>query len=139
MDCPRATERLKIGLPSTIAHATSTAPLTSYGSTSGPGIRSPAGASPQLYVAATEAFITFLDALKLGLGSKAELHPLLTDVIQTANSVTGGLDFEGRASIVKWLIRLNGMRVQETLPEGEVSELAFEMAGAYEGFKGCLK
>jgi ESCRT-I complex subunit VPS28 len=70
--------------------------------------------------------------------SKAELHPLLSEVIQSANAATGGREFDGKASIVKWLIRLNGMRVQDCLGEEEGGELAFELAAAYEGFKGSL-
>ena len=47
-------------------------------------------------------------------------------------------DFEGRGKIIGWLIRLNGMRAQEELPEGEARELLFDMEGAYRGFKGTL-
>ena len=53
------------------------------------------------------------------------------------NKVTEA-DFEGRGNIVKWLIRLNGMRAQEELGEGEARECAFEMEGAYAGFKTVL-
>ncbi|KAL9633802.1 MAG: hypothetical protein Q9164_004475, partial [Protoblastenia rupestris] len=65
------------------------------------------------------------------------LHPLLAELIQSVNAVTGA-DFEGRGAIVKWLIRLNGMRAQEELGEGEARELGFEIEGAYRGFKGTL-
>ena len=48
-------------------------------------------------------------------------------------------DFVGRADIVKWLIRLNGMKANEELGEGEARELMFEMEGAYAGFKGMMR
>ncbi|KAL9125270.1 MAG: hypothetical protein Q9217_005506, partial [Psora testacea] len=73
----------------------------------------------------------------LNMLSKDALHPLLAELIQSVNAVTGA-DFEGRGSIVKWLIRLNGMRAQEELGEGEARELGFEIEGAYRGFKGTL-
>ena len=69
--------------------------------------------------------------------SKDQLHPLLSEVIQSLNRVTDH-DFEGRSKIISWLIRLNGMKAQEELGEGEARELAFEMDGAYAGFKAAL-
>lgn len=87
---------------------------------------------------ATESFITFLDALKLGMASKDALHPLLAELIQAVNAVTER-DFEGRGKIIAWLIRLNGMKAQEELDrEVEVREIQFDIEGAYRGFKGVL-
>lgn len=68
--------------------------------------------------------------------SKDALHPLLVELIQSVNEVTA--DFQGRSKIINWLIRLNGMRAQEELSEGEARELVFEMEGAYAGFKKTL-
>ncbi|MCJ1418582.1 Vacuolar protein-sorting-associated protein 28 [Xylographa parallela] len=86
---------------------------------------------------ATENFITFLDALRIKIRAKDQLHPLLSEVIQSANKVVAA-DFEGRGNIVKWLIRLNGMRAGESLGEEETRECAFELEGAYAGFKARL-
>lgn len=68
--------------------------------------------------------------------SKDALHPLLVELIHSVNEVTA--DFQGRSKIINWLIRLNGMRAQEELSEGEARELVFEMEGAYAGFKKTL-
>lgn len=87
---------------------------------------------------ATENFITFLDALKLNMLSKDSLHPLLSEVIQSVNQVSNA-DFENRSKIISWLIRLNGMRATEELGEDEARELAFDMDGAYSGFKAMIK
>jgi ESCRT-I complex subunit VPS28 len=87
---------------------------------------------------ATENFITFLDALKLNMLSKDSLHPLLSEVIQSVNQVTNR-DFENRSKIISWLIHLNGMKANEELGESEARELAFDMEGAYAGFKATLK
>ena len=135
IECPRATERLRVNLPATIAD-----PSSSHGATSTPHPSSapsaPAASGSQILLA-TENFITFLDALKLNMLSKDALHPLLAELIQSVNAVTDR-DFEGRAKIISWLIRLNGMKAQEELGDGEARELAFEMEGAYAGFKKTL-
>ena len=86
---------------------------------------------------ATQEFITFLDAVKLGFLSKDQLHPLLTDVIQSVNRVTGD-DFEGRAKIVQWLIALNQLKATDELDEGQARELESDIQQAYSGFKRTL-
>lgn len=132
LECPRATERLRIGLPATVEQATHTAPPPSVGATATAG-----GPSGSLILAATENFITFLDALKLNMVSKDALHPLLSEVIQSVNKVTDG-DFENRGKIIQWLITLNQMRATEELSEDQARELAFDIEQAYQGFKATL-
>nr|KMM72362.1 vacuolar protein sorting-associated protein 28 [Coccidioides posadasii RMSCC 3488] len=122
-----ATERLRIGLPATVeqpSHNPSQPPAA------GP-------ASGSLILAATENFITFLDALKLNMVSKDALHPLLSEVIQSVNKVTDE-DFENRGKIIQWLITLNQMRATEELAEDQARELAFDIEQAYQGFKATL-
>ena len=143
IDCPRATDRLRIGLPSTVATshpATQASSSNLYASTPSVAPSHPPPAPSQsihLTIAATENFITFLDALKLGMSSKDQLHPLLTEVITSVNKVTE-TDFEGRGSIIKWLIKLNGMKAHEELGESEKREVEFDLEGAYRGFKGAM-
>ena len=86
---------------------------------------------------ATENFITFSDALRLGIRSKDQLHPLLSEVIQSTNKVTD-TDFEGRPNIIKWLIKLNSMKAHEELSDGDKREVEFEMDAAYRGFKAMM-
>ncbi|TAQ86597.1 hypothetical protein B7494_g5073 [Chlorociboria aeruginascens] len=126
MEVPRATERIRIGLPSTV-----TAPSLNA-STAG------TNGSGTLILEATQDFITFLDALKLGLLAKDQLHPLLSDVIQSVNKVTDQ-DFEGRGKIVQWLIALNQMKATEEVSEDQARELELDMNSAYQGFKATLK
>jgi ESCRT-I complex subunit VPS28 len=90
-----------------------------------------------LILEATQEFITFLDAVKLGLLSKDQLHPLLTDVIQSVKRVTDK-DFENRGKIVQWLITLNQMRATEELSEGQARELEMDIQQAYQGFRSTL-
>ena len=135
MECPRATERLRIGLPATVEQAHHGTPTPSAPSAS----TAPRGttASGSLILTATENFITFLDALKLNLVSKDALHPLLSEVIQSVNKVTDR-DFENRGKIIQWLITLNQMRATEELGEDQARELAFDIEQAYHGFKATL-
>ena len=128
MEVPRATERIRIGLPSTV-----TAPSINTSTTSHGG-----GTNGTLILEATQDFITFLDALKLGLLAKDQLHPLLSDVIQSVNKVTDR-DFEGRGKIVQWLIALNQMKATEEVSEEQARELELDMNSAYQGFKATLK
>lgn len=95
------------------------------------------GASTQSTILATENFITFLDALKLGMASKDQLHPLLSEVIQSTNEVTK-VDFDGRGNVISWLIRLNAMKAHEELSEDEKREIEFQMEAAYRGFKAVM-
>ncbi len=127
MECPRGTERLRIGLPATVEQASQASHRASGGQAAGSAISD-----------ATENFITFLDALKINMHSKYSLHPLLSDVITSVNKVTDG-DFEGRAKIVQWLIVLNQMKANDEITEAQARELNFDMEQAYYGFKSTLR
>jgi ESCRT-I complex subunit VPS28 len=127
MEVPRATERIRIGLPSTVTAPTLNASTASNNGTNG-----------TLILEATQDFITFLDALKLGLLAKDQLHPLLSDVIQSVNKVTDR-DFNGRGKIVQWLITLNQMKASEEVSEEQSRDLEMDMNTAYQGFKETLK
>ncbi|EHY57199.1 Vacuolar protein-sorting-associated protein 28 [Exophiala dermatitidis] len=130
IECPRAKERLRVGLT---ADEVLTVQKAAPGSTA-----APAGtASGSLILAATENFITFLDALRLNMVSKSALHPLLSDVIQSVNKVTDQ-DFEHRGKIIQWLITLNQMKTSEELSEDQARDLAFDMEQAYNGFKSII-
>ena len=129
MECPRATERLRVGLPATVSDAPHAPPASQPSANP--------HASGSLILAATENFITFLDALKLNMLSKDSLHPLLSEVIQSVNKVTER-DFENRGKIIQWLITLNGMRAMEELTEEQARELSFDINEAYHGFKATL-
>ncbi|EQL02296.1 hypothetical protein G6O67_007489 [Ophiocordyceps sinensis] len=129
LEAPRATERLRVGMPSTTLTASSSAaaaPAASANNTSG-----------VLILEATQEFITFLDAVKLGMLSKDQLHPLLSDVIQSVNRVTDH-DFESRGKIVQWLITLNQMKATEELSEQQARELEMDIQQAYQGFRRTL-
>ncbi|ROW14228.1 hypothetical protein VPNG_04222 [Cytospora leucostoma] len=128
LEVPRATERIRVGMPSTTLTASS-GPAPTPAATS--------NTSGALILEATQDFITFLDALRLGLLAKDQLHPLLTDVIQSVNKVTDR-DFENRGKIVQWLITLNQMKATEELGDAQARELELDINSAYQGFKSTL-
>lgn len=90
-----------------------------------------------LILEATQDFITFLDAVRLGLLAKDQLHPLLTEVIQSVNKVAD-TDFDSRGKIVQWLITLNQMKATENLSEEQARELEMDITQAYQGFRQTL-
>ncbi|THY30917.1 VPS28-domain-containing protein [Aureobasidium pullulans] len=129
LEVPRATDRLKIGLPATVE-----APSRAPGAPSGGG----AGAAATHIVSASENFITLFDAIKMNMLSKDTLHPILVETIQAVNKVTDR-DFENKAKIVQWLITLNQMRAAQDLSDEQARELQFDMNLAYDGFKATLE
>ncbi|GFP60038.1 hypothetical protein ACSS6W_005287 [Trichoderma asperelloides] len=130
LDVPRATERLRVGMPSTTVTASSAAPASAPAAAAN-------NTSGVLILEATQEFITFLDAVKLGLLSKDQLHPLLSDVIQSVNRVTDK-DFDNRGKIVQWLITLNQMKASDELSEQQARELDLDIQQAYQGFRRTL-
>ena len=106
-------------------------------STAGPAPGAAGNPRGALIAEATQDFITFLDALRLGMLAKDQLHPLLTDVIQSVNKVTDR-DFEHRGKIVQWLITLNQMKASQELGEQQSRELEMDITQAYNGFKSIL-
>lgn len=132
IEVPRATERIRVGMPSTAISAPSAStPVPSAG-----GAAATTVVNAPLILDATENFITFLDALKLNFRAKDQLHPLLSEVIQSVNKVAP--DFEDRGKIVQWLITLNQMKATEELSEQQARELDLDMNQAYQGFKSIL-
>ncbi|CAD0088118.1 unnamed protein product, partial [Aureobasidium vineae] len=129
LEVPRATDRLKIGLPATVE-----APSRAPGAQSGGG----AGANATHIVSASENFITLFDAIKMNMLSKDTLHPILVETIQAVNKVTDQ-DFENKAKIVQWLITLNQMRAAQELSDDQARDLQFDMNLAYDGFKATLE
>lgn len=125
LECPRATERIRVGIPATVEQPTHKS--VAHGG----------GAAATLIVAASENFITLLDAVKIGMVSKDALHPILVETIQAVNKVTG--EFENKEKIVQWLITLNQMRAAEELSQDQARELQFDMERAYYGFKATLE
>lgn len=72
MDHPAALHRIKVGVPATVEHSSEAGPETG-----------------KWVAETTQSFITFMDALKLRLRAKDQLHPILQEL------VTGHAMFKG--------------------------------------------
>ncbi|KAI5367320.1 Putative vacuolar protein sorting-associated Vps28 [Septoria linicola] len=141
LEVPKATERLKIGLPATIESVptrnSSQIHRASNSHTAGNN-GSGRAANATAIVSASENFITLFDAVRMNILSKDTLHPILVDTIQAVNRVTDR-DFENKGKIVQWLITLNQMRAAEELSPEQARDMQFDLNAAYEGFKATLE
>ncbi|KAF7192888.1 Vacuolar protein sorting-associated protein 28 [Pseudocercospora fuligena] len=137
LEVPKATERLRIGLPATI-ETVPTRNTSQRASNSHAQSTAPSAANASAIVSASENFITLFDAVRMNILSKDTLHPILVDTIQAVNKVTDR-DFENKGKIVHWLITLNQMRAAEELSPEQARELQFDLNSAYEGFKATLE
>ncbi|KAL8276904.1 hypothetical protein RQP46_010732 [Phenoliferia psychrophenolica] len=105
MDCTAAAHRLEVGVPATVEHS------------------SEDGAEAAKWVAeTTQNFITFMDALKLKLRAKDQLHPLLTELMSGYTRFKASSEWEGRPKILHWLITLNQMRASDEISEEQTRQ-----------------
>ena len=120
MDHPAAVHRLVLGIPATVEHGESQAPSM----------------SAQVVAETTQNFITLMDALKLQMRAKDQLHPLLSDVL-SAYAQTGTEPEPLRAKLLDWLIALNQLSASAELDEAQAREMLFDVEQAYTAwFKG---
>ncbi|KXN84140.1 hypothetical protein AN958_00410 [Leucoagaricus sp. SymC.cos] len=117
MDNPAALHRIKVGVPATVEHASEAGPETA-----------------KQVAETTQSFITFMDALRLNLRTKEELHPLLRDLVTSCSKLKDHKDSEGRSRMVSWLITLNGMQISEKLDDEQSRQLLFDIEHAYNEF-----
>ena len=137
LSCPLAIKRIDAGIPATIE-------------TLGAQIHSQADGgikSARLVAEATGNYITCMDALKLDYNTKAQLHPLLSNlvvslndlVILKAGDVSQSIDFPGKLKLVSWLIKLNGLGENEELTSKETDHFLEDLEDAYKGFYTSLE
>jgi ESCRT-I complex subunit VPS28 len=81
------------------------------------------------YVAETvQHFITLMDSLKLNLLAVDQLHPQLSDLIQSLHKV-GSLpaDYSGKDKIKDWLIKLNKLKASDEISTDDARQLLFDL------------
>jgi ESCRT-I complex subunit VPS28 len=80
-----------------------------------------------------------MDTLKLNMKAVDEVHPILSDLMQSLNNVSSlPADFEGKAKVRQWLISLNSMRASDEINEEQVRQLSFDMENSYNAFYRSL-
>jgi len=124
LSCPAAANRLlHIGVPANVEHS------TSYEKT-----------GAEKYVAETvQHFITLMDSLKLNMAAVDQIHPLLSDLMESLNKIPSlPPDFEGKTKIKNWLVILNKMKASDELDESQVRQLLFDLENAHNTFYRSL-
>jgi ESCRT-I complex subunit VPS28 len=104
MDHPAALHRLNVGVPATVEHSSE---ATEGGSEMAKWVAETTSVRPTLHSngkLTNQSFITFMDALKLNLRAKDQLHPFLTDLMSGYSRFKGSQEWEGRAKILHWSV-----------------------------------
>ncbi|TFK20266.1 vps28 protein [Coprinopsis marcescibilis] len=121
MDHPAALHRIKVGVPATVEHSSEAGPETA-----------------KWVAATTQSFITLMDALKLKMLAKDQLHSYLQELVTGFARFKGSKDWEGKSKMVSWLITLNGMKASEELTEEQSRQFFFDVDHAYAEFYRSL-
>lgn len=82
-----------------------------------------------------QAFITTMDALKLGQKAVDEIQPLVSDLtgsLAKVRNLSG--NFEGLVKMKLWLQKLNEMRAADEMDENEIRQLLFDLESSYSAF-----
>ena len=102
MDHPAALHRLKVGVPATVEHSSEAGPETSKWVAETTQVIYPTGSVRMSQLTNVQSFITFMDALKLRMRAKDQLHPLLQELVTSFSRFKGSKDWEGRSRMVGW-------------------------------------
>lgn len=113
LDYPAALHRLSVGVPATVEHSAE----------AGQGQAEEHG---KWVAETTQSFITFMDALKLNLRAKDQLHPFLTELMTNYSRFKNSTEWEGRGKILHWLIELNAMKASDTITEEQSRQVSME-------------
>jgi ESCRT-I complex subunit VPS28 len=62
-----------------------------------------------------QSFITFMDALKLRMRAKDQLHPILQELVTGYARFKGSKDWEGRSKLVAWQVFPTALHVYADL------------------------
>ena len=82
-----------------------------------------------------QAFITAMDALRLGQKAVDEVQPLVSDLTSSLVRVPNlPPDFEGAVKMRLWLQKLNEMRAAEEIEEEETRQLLHDLDSSYSAF-----
>ena len=116
--CKAAINRIRTGVPATMVHG---------------GMTMEAGGGASLVFRAAQAYITVLDALKLGMKAVDQLVPLLTDAMSHVNQMTDmPPEHEARVPLRHWLVLMSGMRAHEELTLEQARQCEFDLQKAYD-------
>lgn len=142
-----AADRLTSGIPATIEHMHTVVDSSSHPvQVADQGAGKALAAGTRLVAESTGNFITIMDALKLNYNTKAQLHPLLSDLVISLNDLvtidnesSKPMDFPGKSKLVNWLIKLNNLEETEELLATDCDQFLEDLDSAYKGFYNSLE
>ncbi|KAA1098108.1 Vacuolar protein-sorting-associated protein 28, variant 2 [Puccinia graminis f. sp. tritici] len=105
MDCQAAANRIRVGVPATVEHS------SEEGNESSKASRGVAET--------TQNFITFMDALKLKMRAKDQLHPLLSELMVGYSKFPKSQEWEGRPKILHWWV--TGITISSRCSQSQIS------------------
>ena len=80
-----------------------------------------------------------MDMLALNITSVDEILPPLRDVHQALQNYPQlPSDYQGLATVSKWLEKMNAMRASDSLSEEEARQLRFDLEGAMQRFNDIV-
>jgi len=84
-------------------------------------------------------FITAMDSLKLNMTAVDQIHPLLTDLLESLTKIpTLSADWEGKVKIKNWLVQMNKMKASDELNEEQIRQMLFDLESSYNAFHKSL-
>lgn len=101
MDTQAAAHRLRVGVPATVEHSAEEGLEASKWIAETTQVR-PSSAFSRPLLTLRQNFITLMDALKLKLRAKDQLHPLLTDLMTGYSRFPKSQEWQGRPKILHW-------------------------------------
>lgn len=81
-------------------------------------------------------FITLMDSLKLNFTATDEIHPQLSDLVQSLGK--SNVVLEGTFKIKQWMVLLNGLGASDELDQAQVRQLLFDLDTAHQEFQNTL-
>eukprot|EP00457_Paulinella_chromatophora_P013974 gb/GEZN01014341.1/.p1 GENE.gb/GEZN01014341.1/~~gb/GEZN01014341.1/.p1 ORF type:complete len:248 (-),score=63.22 gb/GEZN01014341.1/:186-929(-) len=120
LNCRAAVNRFKTGVPATMVHGSS-------------GDGSLDEKKEKLVVFhAVQHFITCMDSLKLNMKAVDEIHPTLSDLMESINKIQNlPPEHETKAKVRNWLLKLSQRQAQDELTDEEVRQMSFDLESAY--------
>lgn len=80
-----------------------------------------------------------MDKLRLEIRAMDELHPELSDLVDTMNRLSIlPADYDGKQKVTEWLATLNSMQASDELSESQVRQLLFDLESSYSAFNKVL-
>eukprot|EP01132_Coremiostelium_polycephalum_P009242 gene9242-11323_t len=85
-------------------------------------------------------FITTMDSVRLKFVAVDNIHPLLSDLMESLNRNTWlSSNFEGKEKIMNWMSTLNKMKASDELDDDQTRQLLFDLDNSYNAFYKAIK